>query len=81
ARENYLSLISDIVSRTITIDDVKKQRSSLQSELAEIYSTAPRTDAKAYKAAQAGLKNNEEFTFSDKEIDVFLPLALRKDKK
>ncbi|MBX9724267.1 MAG: SLATT domain-containing protein, partial [Candidatus Obscuribacterales bacterium] len=31
ARENYLSLISDIVSRTITIDDVKKQRSSLQS--------------------------------------------------
>lgn len=78
AREQYQSLITDIVSRTISIEEVKKLRSSLQSELAEIYSTAPRTDDKAYKAAQAGLKNNEEFTFSDEEIDVFLPIALRK---
>lgn len=77
-RERYQSLITDIISQTISIEEVKKHRSSLQSELAEIYSTAPRTDNKAYTAAQAGLKNNEEFTFSDDEIDVFLPIALRK---
>jgi len=81
AREQYLSLLSDIKARTISIDDAKQTRNSLQNKLSEIYSTAPRTDAKAYKAAQDGLKNNEEYTFSDLEIDVFLPLLLRKEQK
>ncbi|WP_416147011.1 hypothetical protein [Pseudomonas syringae] len=40
---------------------------------------APQTDSKAYSSAQKALKDNEEYTFSDSEIDCFLPATLRKD--
>ncbi|MGQ7392087.1 hypothetical protein ACTGVH_10415 [Streptococcus suis] len=33
---------------------------------------------KAYKIASKALKENEEFTFSDEEIDKFLPESLRR---
>lgn len=78
AREQYLSLLSDIKARTIKIEEAKQIRNTLQTKLAEIYSTAPRTNKRAYKAAQSGLKDNEELTFRDHEIDVFLPVELRK---
>jgi hypothetical protein len=76
-REKYLSLINDVCSRTISVEEAKASRDSLQNELAEIYNGAPRTNSKSYGAAQKGLKENEELTFSEKEIDAFLPEQLR----
>ena len=35
------------------------------------------TAARAFVRAQDGLKNNEEMTFTTREIDLFLPEALR----
>jgi hypothetical protein len=78
AREAHISLITDLRSGTISIDDARKRRDELETKLAEIYAAAPRTSSRAYKEAQKALKLNEELTFSDAEIDHLLPNALRK---
>ena len=77
-RESYLSILSDLQSPGIDIGLIRSKRDELQSKLAGIYSSAPRTTRKAYKHASQGLKMREEMTFSDEEIDKFLPDALRK---
>jgi hypothetical protein len=46
-----------------------------------IYQNAPRTNSQAYGEAQKALKIQEEMTFSDEEIDQFLPTTLRKKTK
>lgn len=77
-RETYLSLITDIKLGSVDIEDIKRKRDELQNEIANIYIGSPRTNSKSYEEARKALKMNEEFTFSDKEIDLFLPRELRK---
>jgi hypothetical protein len=78
-RESYLSILTDLRSG-FPLDEGRSRRDTLQTELASIYQTAPRTDAKAYSQAQVGLQRNEELTFSDAEIDALLPTALQLPK-
>lgn len=75
-RESYLSLLTDFLG--LSVEDITKKRDELQQALANIYKGAPRTNSKAYQEARKALKVNEELTFSDAEIDAFLPKALRK---
>lgn len=49
-------------------------------ESQRVYSGVPSTNYKAYKKAQEALKQHEEMTFSNDEIDDFLPTELRRDK-
>jgi hypothetical protein len=77
-RESYLSLLTDLHAGTVTEDEAREQRDSLQGRLAAIYKGAPQTTAKAYAQAKIALKHDEDFTFSDGEIDRFLPPLLRK---
>lgn len=77
-REKYLSLLTDIKIGVISEQDVREQRDALQQELFAIYKGAERTISKAYDEASKALKQNEELTFSDVEIDAFLPEKLRK---
>lgn len=88
-REKYLSLLTELAmgekpSEDIKqigdkpIEDIKKERDILLEDLHSIYSGAPSTTFKAYRKAQDALQNNEELTFSDEEIDAFLPKELRK---
>jgi len=77
-RETYLSLLTDIKAETISIDEIIKRRDKLQNELFSIYHGAPRSISKAYDEASKALKSSEELTFSDEEIDMFLPKELRK---
>jgi hypothetical protein len=77
-RESYLSLLTDMKSKALTMEHAVARRDELQSRLAKIYESAPRASGSAYKEAQAGLQNREELTFSDEEIDKFLPSPLRK---
>lgn len=77
-RETYLSLLTDIKAENIAIDEIVTKRDKLQKELHGLYKGAPRTISKAYKEASEALKTNEELTFSDDEIDNFLPKELRK---
>lgn len=76
-RESYLSLITDLMSDAITLADARLRRDELQEVSREIYSDAPRTTSKAYELARHGLKDNEELTFSEKELDAFVPEHLR----
>lgn len=76
-RESYISLIADMMSGQISDADARKHRDELQSLARGVYSAAPRTSGKAFTRAQDGLKNNEEMTFTTREIDLFLPEALR----
>jgi hypothetical protein len=81
-RESYLSLITDMYSGVITDDEVRKIRDSLQVSLHKLYKGSPSTNVgKAYDKASEALKKNEELTFSDEEIDMFLPKSLRKTNK
>ena len=79
-RESYFSLLFDIHDDTIPLEALRKRRDALQSQLHEIYHSAPHTNSDAYKAAQDGLKNNEEMTFSEEEINKFMPQQLRRIK-
>lgn len=77
-RESYLSLLTDIAIHSLSLDEIRTKRDDLQSALAIIYHNAPRTNEKAYKQAQKALKLNGQLTFSEKEIDNFLPRNLRR---
>jgi len=79
-RESYLSLITDLKTGDISIENIREKRDKLQERLAIIYKGSPRTISKAYKEATKALKLNEEMTFCDEEIDCFLPEELRKTK-
>ena len=79
-RENYLSLLIDMKSGLIDIKEIRNKRDELQSALHNIYKGSPRTLGSAYKEASKALKQMEEMTFSDAEIDSYLPKELRKNK-
>lgn len=80
-REDYLSLLTDIKAGIKSIDQITEKRDKLQKDLHCVYLGAPRTFSKAYNKASDALKKNEELTFSDDEIDAFLPKELRKSRK
>jgi len=77
-RESYLSILADLHDGHLDISVAREKRDDLQERLVGIYATAPRTTSRAYGIASEGLKNHEEMTFSEDEIDKFLPAALRR---
>ena len=77
-REKYLSLLTDLKARLISTTDIITKRDELQAELSKTYKGSPRTFSQAYSKAQTALQKNEDLTFSDKEINNFLPATLRK---
>jgi len=79
-REKYLSLLTDTKAEFIDINEIRSTRNKLQSDLHKLYKGSPRTINKAYEEASNALKNMEEMTFSDEEIDKFVPLPLKKTK-
>ncbi|MGY1409364.1 SLATT domain-containing protein [Luteimonas sp. A611] len=77
-RESYFTMLVDLHDGTSSAEDLRRKRDELQARLVKIYETAPRTSDAAYKDAGEGLKSREELTFSDAEIDAFLPEPLRR---
>jgi hypothetical protein len=77
-RERLLSLLVDIRIGNKSIDDLQVVRDVLNIELVNTYRGAPKTISKGYQKASKALKENEEFTFTDAEIDKFLPTSLKK---
>ena len=75
-RECYLSLLTDLVR--LEHEAAIERRDELQAALAALYASAPQTDGKAYREAQHRLKKLEDMTFSDDEIDCFLPFSLKR---
>jgi len=80
-RENYFSLLTDIRAAAIGPEDIRKRRDKLQNDLYKIYKGSPRTISKAYSEASKALQDMEEMTFSDEEIDKFLPKSIKKPRE
>jgi hypothetical protein len=78
-REKLLSLLVDIHIDNKEIEQLQKIRDELNEQLINTYRGAPKTINKAYQIASKALQKNEEFTFSDTEIDKFLPQSLRRN--
>jgi hypothetical protein len=79
-REQFLSLLVDLAMREKPIEALQEQRDALVKQLHGIYRGAPSTNSKGYKAAQDALQKYEDMTFSDAEIDAFLPKELKRGK-
>lgn len=77
-REKYLSLITDLRMGEKPIEALQAERDEILEELHSVYSGAPSTTYQAYRKAQEALQQLEDMTFSDAEIDAFLPKELRK---
>jgi hypothetical protein len=77
-REKYLSLLTDIRVGDVAIELIRSKRDTLLDELHAVYVGAPSTNFEAYSKAQDALKNLEDMTFSDQEIDAFLPKELKR---
>jgi len=73
------------MSEVISTDDIITRRDLLQREYQVISDLAPQTGPREYVEAQKRLNKRgevqgEEFTWSDDEIDWFLPEKLRLNK-
>ncbi len=77
-REKYLSLLVDLRMTEKPLESLQGNRDELVKELYTVYSGAPSTTFQAYKKAQEALKKLEDMTFSDAEIDAFLPQELKR---
>jgi hypothetical protein len=75
-REDYKSLLTDF--STMNDEDIRNTRNKIKERTYSVYKLALKTDNKSYKEAQKALKEQEEQTFSDEEIDQFLPPILRR---
>lgn len=80
-RERYLSLLVDISIGEKSIEELQKRRDALLDELASVYAGAPGTWFKAYRMAQEALQKLEDMTFSDAEVDAFLPRELKRGER
>lgn len=60
------------------LEQLQTNRDELVKQLHTVYSGAPSTTYTAYKKAQEALQKYEDMTFSDEEIDAFLPNELKR---
>jgi hypothetical protein len=60
------------------IEALQEQRDRLVEQLHAVYSGTPSTTFQAYKKAQVALQKHEDMTFTDAEIDAFLPKELKR---
>ncbi len=83
-RNKYMNFITDIMNE-INEQEIISKRNLLSEQYEIITSLATQTEEDDYKSAQIALlgKNNisEEYTWSEEEIDSFLPNELKLFKK
>ncbi len=78
-REEYVTLLTDF--DILEPEVIMRKRDELQERTSQVYSNSPRTDGKSYTEAQKALKNDEEQTFSENEIDIMLPNSIRRSNR
>lgn len=81
-RDCYRALITDVMNESISKEALTTRRDLLQREYQIISDLAPQTGSVEYTEAQKrlnklGAVQGEEFTWSDEEIDWFLPENLK----
>ncbi len=76
-RNKLLSVIADIHLMKKPVEEIQEQFETILNELNEYYVNAPTTTDKAVSKASEALKVNKDYTFTNEEIDRFLPESLR----
>lgn len=80
-RDEYRMLITDIMSGSLEKGVLVEKRNSLQNKYQQVSKMSPTTTSRDFASAQLSLNNKivqgEQFTWSDKDIDRFLPEDLR----
>lgn len=80
-RDSYLLLIEEIASNESDLSELRDKSSQYQIKYSSIGKYSPTTTYEDYQAAQKGLgldgNSGEEFTWSDDEINRFLPEKFR----
>lgn len=80
-RDEYMGLIEEIMSNYDSEESIRNKKNDLQKRYSLVGENSPETNLDDYKKAQKGLGLNgndgEEFTWSDAEIDKFLPKKMR----
>lgn len=80
-RDSYLLLIEEIASNAINEQELRKKSQKYQERYSNIGKYSPTTTYADYKETQnalgLGSNSDEEFTWTDDEINRFLPQTLR----
>lgn len=81
-RDKYMLLITDVMAGGTKSAEITMRRNTLQQEYQNICDIAPQTGSNEYQETQKrlnkdGVVEGEQFTWSDAEIDRFLPKELR----
>ena len=76
-RNKLQSVIAEIHLMEKPIEEIQECVETILNELNECYVNAPSTTEKAVSRASDALKVNKDYTFTNEEIDGFLPQSLR----
>jgi len=77
-RERYRALMTDLNDGAIDLEGARRGRDELMNELHTIYEKASLVDQEAYQSASKAVAGFDDVSFSDEEIDLFLPKSLQK---
>lgn len=79
-RDNISLLLLQIKLKKETTNVLFEKYETIMAGLAKVYADAPNTTDEAVDLARKALNVNMDNTFSDQEIDGFLPIGLRKEQ-
>lgn len=77
-RDELIMLLLQIRMQTESADSLFSKYEGLVKQLHKVYAEAPATTNEAVEKARTALNIQQDNTFSDEEIDSYLPRALRK---
>lgn len=80
-RDQYKVLLTEIKLKADSVENLLARYKELVEKTDAIYLEAPTTTDEAVDKASEALKVKKDNTFTDKEIDSFLPLSLRRENK
>ena len=80
-RDQYKVLLTEIKLKVDSVENLLARYKELVEKTDAIYLEAPTTTDEAVGKASKALKIKKENTFTDAEIDSFLPLSLRRENK
>lgn len=76
-RNDLLHIIAEIHMKSRSVDEINHDYIQIINTLNKIYVEAPSTTQKAVERTSEALKTNNEYTYTEEEIDNFLPPTLR----
>ena len=80
-RDQYKVLLTEIKLKVDSVENLLARYKELVEKTDAIYLEAPTTTDEAVGKASEALKIKKDNTFTDAEIDSFLPLSLRRENK